>query len=281
MAKSRRAPRVSEAAAPRPGPMIVDLNFLPERYRGRGLRILIALRPWLFLAGFALLLIPSAQLFLRQSARLATVEASLATVSEETEAYQPLADERALLETRIRSAEAQIIEISAAYDTINIQRVTWSELVPLILAQVPAGVDLTLVSQSEEEVVLKGFAEAYALPSVLADNLEVLAPFETVTIQSIVLVKPEEEPELEAEPTPAAVPEEGPPAEIDPATEQPAGEAEGATAGEPASDITEIVAASEAPLIGMESRRPPRYQFEISIYLPSLVQPTPELLDEG
>ncbi|MFV2044868.1 MAG: PilN domain-containing protein [Anaerolineales bacterium] len=270
MLKYRHQPRFSEAAAPRPRPIVVDLNFLPERYRGRGLRILITLRPWLFLAGFALMLIPSAQLFWRQSVELATVEAGLAAVREEMEAYQPLADERALLEARIISAEAQMVEIQAAYDTINIQRVTWSDVVPLILAQVPTGVDLTLVSQSDEEVVLEGTAVAYGLPSILADNLEALDPIETVTIQSIVLVNPEEELGLAADKAPAAdsdIP--------------PLGEGGEQAAAEQPSELIEVVVAEEEPSSETEGRRPPYYRFKITILLPLFVEPTPEPIDEG
>jgi len=273
MLGSRRKLSVSEATSPRPRPIVVDLNFLPERYRGRGLRVLVALRPWLFLAGFALLLIPSAQLFWRQSVELATVEADLAAVSEEMESYQPLADERALLEARILSAEAQIVEIQAAYDTINIQRVTWSDVVPLILAQVPTGVDLTLVSQSDEEVVLEGTAVAYGLPSILADNLEALDTFETVTIQSIVLANPEEEPELAAEDVPAA--------DIGAAPEVPIDEGGEQASAEQPSELVEIVVAEDEPSSEIESRRPPRYRFEITILLPLFVEPTPEPIDGG
>ena len=61
MFKTGGEPLAAEAAAPVPTPIHLDLNFLPERYRGRGRRTLVTLRPWLFLLGFALLLIPSGQ----------------------------------------------------------------------------------------------------------------------------------------------------------------------------------------------------------------------------
>ena len=262
MFRSHPEPSVSEAAAPRLTPIVVDLNFLPARYRGRGLGILVALRPWLFLAGFALLLIPSWQLYWRHAVGLATVEAYLAAVSAEMEGYQPVADERALLEARITSAEAQIVEIQAAYDTINIQRVTWSALVPLILAQVPTGVDLTHFSQSEEEVVLEGSAEAYALPSILADNLEALDLFETVTIQSIVLVTQQEGPEVVEPATSAA--------------EQPFSEEGEEDAEDGPSSIPEV-----GPSSVTEGVAPLPYRFEITLYLPVFVEPTPEPIDEG
>ena len=136
-------------------PISLDLNFLPERYRGRRLR-LTTLRPWLFLLGFAILSIPSTQLLGRNLRELAAVQTAFETVSAELEAYQPLADERAGLEGRIAAAEAQANAIEAAYQIINIHRVTWSELVPRILTAVPDGLALTLVNHSAEEVILEG-----------------------------------------------------------------------------------------------------------------------------
>ena len=262
MIKSRRQGGAKKAAAQRPRPMVVELNFLPDRYRGRGLRVLTTLRPWLFLAGFALLLIPSLQLFQRQAVELAAVEAELAAVAEALEGYQPLADERALLEARVTSAEAQIVEIQAAYDTIDIRNVTWSEILPLILGEVPGGVELTLVSQSDEEVVLEGVTDAYRLPSVLADSLDALGRFESVTIQSVVRANPQENPEL--------VPVEAPP--LDDGGEESSGE-------QPADAIEAAIVV--VPSIGVEDERPPRYRFRITILLPLFMEPTPEPADEG
>jgi len=198
----------SLAAAPMAEPIRLDLNFLPERYRGPRLRLNV-LRPWLFLISFALLLIPSIQLIARHLGELAAVQSAFEAVSAELEAYQPLAEERAELEGRISSAEAQASAIEAAYQIINIHRVTWSDLVPRILAAVPDGMALTLVNHSDEEVILEGLASEYRLPSVFADNLQGLPDFNAVIIQSVELLLPEEEPvvELEAEgATPAEPP---------------------------------------------------------------------------
>lgn len=287
MFKSRKQPSISEAAAPSLRPISVDLNFLPDRYRGRGLRILITLRPWLFLLGFALLLIPTAQLSWRDAVELATVEVDLAEVSEALEGYQPLADERALLEARITSADAQITEIQAAYETINIQHVTWSDVVPLILAQVPAGLDLTLLSQSDTEVVLEGLAEAYPLPSILADNLEALGEFETVTIRSVVRLTHEEQTEIEPDESPAADSSTD-----NPEAEEPASEGSAELLGEQPTDGAEDQPTGDAedqpssisefgPSSAAEELRPFLYRFEIHIIFPSIVGPTPELIDES
>lgn len=189
-------PLATEAAAPAPTPIHLDLNFLPEHYRGRGRRTLVTLRPWLFLLGFALLLIPSGRLFVQRSADLARVKGELSVVSEALQGYQPLADERAALEARIRSAEAQIVEIQAAYDTVSIQRVIWSDLLPIILGEAPEGLHITLVDQAEFEIVLEGLAEAYPLPSAFVDRLDSLGEFESITIQSVVRLIPEDEPTI-------------------------------------------------------------------------------------
>jgi len=167
------------------------------------------LRPWLFLLGFALLMIPAFQLISRHLRELSAVQLAFDTVSAELEAYQPLADERAELEGRISSAEAQSGAIEAAYQIINIHRVTWSDLVPRIVAAVPDGLTLTLVNHSAEEVILEGLATEYGVPSAFADNLQGLPDFSAVIIQSVQLLLPEEEPavELEAEgETPAEPP---------------------------------------------------------------------------
>lgn len=259
MIKSRRQTRAKEAVAQRPRPMAVELNFLPDRYRGRGLRVLTTLRPWLFLAGFALLLIPSLQLFRRQAVELAAVEAELAAVAEALEGYQPLADERTLLEARVTSAEAQIVEIQAAYDTIDIRNVTWSGMLPLILGEVPGGVELILVSQSDEEVLLEGVTDAYRLPSVLADNLEALGRFESVTIQSVVRLNPLENADLV-------------PVEVSASETLDDG-------GEPSEGIEAAIVGE--PSIGVEEERPSSYRFRITILLPLFMEPTPEPADEG
>ncbi len=183
------------AAPPVAEPIRLDLNFLPERYRGRRLR-LTTLRPWLFLLGFGLLSIPSTQLLARYLREMSAVQTAFETVSAALEAYQPLADERAQLEGRIASADAQSSAIEAAYQIINIHRVTWSDLVPRILAAVPDGLALTLLNHSAEQVILEGLATEYTLPSAFADKLAELPDFIAVVIQSVELLPPEEEPSV-------------------------------------------------------------------------------------
>jgi Tfp pilus assembly protein PilN len=181
------------ATAPMPDPITLDLNFLPERYRGRRLR-LSTLRPWLFLLSFGLMLIPSVRVMSANLGGLAAVQSAFAAVSGELEAYQPLAEERSALEARIAAAQAESQAIEVAYQTINIHRVTWSELLPRILRAVPDGLVLTLVSHSEEQVILEGLAAEYALPSAFADRLGLLPDFAAVTIQSVERLLPEEQP---------------------------------------------------------------------------------------
>lgn len=195
------SPMAEPLGSARDRPIRLDLNFLPERYRGPRLRLSV-LRPWLFLLGFGLLLIPSIQLIGRHLGELAAVQAAFEAVSAELEAYQPLAEERAALESRVASAEAQSNAIESAYQIINIHRVTWSDLVPRILAAVPDGLALTLVNHAAEEVILEGLASEYGLPSAFAENLQELPDFAAVIIQSVARLVPEQEATVELEPEP-------------------------------------------------------------------------------
>ena len=201
MAEPRGFARDVPLGSARDRPIRLDLNFLPERYRGPRLRLSV-LRPWLFLVSFALLLIPSIQLISRHLGALAAVQSAFGAVSAELEAYQPLADERAELEGRISSAEGQASAIEAAYQIINIHRVTCSDLVPRILAAVPDGLALTLVNHAAEEVILEGLASEYGLPSAFADELAELPDFAAVIIQSVAQLLPEQEATVELEPEP-------------------------------------------------------------------------------
>ncbi len=178
-------------AAP-PGPaLVIDLNFLPERYRRHKLT-LKAMRPALFALGFALLLIPLSRYWTESRSRLLLIEDALARVQAELQGYEPLAEERTQLETRIESAQAASAEIQAAYETVNIQNTTWNRLILRSLAAVPARARIDRLAQSGEEVVFEGIAEAYALPSIYADSLRGLGDYGEVIIQSITRIEQEE-----------------------------------------------------------------------------------------
>lgn len=192
-------PKPIEAAVP-PAPLVrLDLNFLPERYRGRRLRF-SSLRPWLLMVGFALLLYPSVNLFQQRSIELTSVQVQMDEVSAALDGYQPLADERAALEARIAAAEAQISEVQAAYDAIDVQPLRWSELVPRLMSAAPAGVQFSSISQAAEEITIEGVAEAYALPSEYRDALAAFDDVESVTVEIIAKLDTQDQPA----PTPTA-----------------------------------------------------------------------------
>ncbi len=163
---------------------MIDLNFLPERYRRRG-PTLRSLRPAMFLLGFALLLIPLSKSWSVARGRLLMMEAALAQVQTELEEYQPLAEERSQLEARIEAASIAAGEIQAAYDTVNIQNMMWNRLVARSLGTVPNGATVTQILQAGEEIVFEGTASTYLLPSRFADELRDLGDYATVTIQSV------------------------------------------------------------------------------------------------
>lgn len=228
-----------QAALPAPELIAIDLNFLPERYRGRRLRF-ASLRPWLVLVGFALLLVPSADLFQRHSAELASTELRLEAVSAALDGYEPLADERAALEARIATAQEQMGQIQTAYQEIDIQLQTWSDLIPRMMAAAPAGLEITAVAQDSELITIEGTALNHDLPSDYADKLATFDEFESVTVELVVRLDPETIDQDAA------------------AADQPAS-AEASTAADESTQPPEAEATDQAPTL---------YSFEISVLLP-------------
>lgn len=236
MFDSAAEPQAVETAIQPAEPVSLDLNFLPERYRGRRLRF-SALRPWLLLISFALLTVPVADLLQRHSATLDTVQLQFDAVSAALDGYEPLADERAALEARIDAAEAERVEIEAAYEQIDIQPLRWSELIPRLMSAAPSGVHFSSIEQSGAEITIEGIAEAYSLPSQYVDNLAALDELDSVVVQMVTKLEPEDLSEELPEDTADESGGEGDPA-----------------AGEPAEDQLVL------------------YQFEISAVLPLPVQ---------
>jgi hypothetical protein len=185
-------------------PLALDLDFLPEHYRPRRLT-LRSLRPALFVLGFALLLIPLGRFWGEARQQSALVQARLAQVQADLQGYQPLADERAGLEARIASAQAAAAEIQLAYDSVDIQDITWNQLLSRMLVARPEGVELTRISQEETEVVLEGLALLHDEPSSYAEALAGLGEFSQVVLQSVAVVEPVVDPEAPAEAEPPQV----------------------------------------------------------------------------
>ena len=178
--------------------LALDLDFLPERYRPRRLT-LRSLRPALFVLGFALLLIPLGRYWGEARLQLAAVEASLTQVQANLQGYQPLAEERAGLEARIASAQAASAEIQIAYDSVDIQDITWNRLLSRALSVRPEGVELVRLSQEEDELVLEGLAAQHDQPSSYAEALAGLGDFSEVVLRSVTRLEPLPDPELPAE----------------------------------------------------------------------------------
>jgi len=178
--------------------LALDLDFLPERYRPRRLT-LRSLRPALFVLGFALLLIPLGRFWGQARLQLAAVEGSLTRVQADLQGYQPLAEERAGLEARIASAQAASAEIQIAYDSVDIQDITWNRLLSRALSVRPEGVELVRLSQEEDELVLEGLAAQHDQPSSYAEALAGLGDFSEVVLRSVTRLEPLPDPELPAE----------------------------------------------------------------------------------
>ena len=184
--------------------LALDLDFLPERYRPRRLT-LRSLRPALFVLGFALLLIPLGRFWGEARLQLAAVEGSLTQVQADLQGYQPLAEERAGLEARIASAQAASAEIQIAYDSVDIQDITWNRLLSRALSVRPEGVELVRLSQEEIELVLEGLAIRHDQPSSYAEALAGLGDFTEVVLRSVTRLEPAPDPELPPDAEPPAV----------------------------------------------------------------------------
>lgn len=167
---------------------MIDLNILPEVYRKRKIT-LSALRPWLFLLAFGLILIPTLQLYSKASLELNWVEGDLAKVQAALDDYKPLAEEKAALEEKIEKALDQAGEIESATDSATIQEIVWSDVLHNILRIAPAGIELTIIDQLGYEVVIVGVAEGHRLPMSYADDLMESGLFVSLVVNSIVQIK--------------------------------------------------------------------------------------------
>jgi hypothetical protein len=167
---------------------MIDLNILPEVYHKRRIT-LSALRPWLFLLAFALLLIPTQQLFSSASLELAKVEEDLAKVQAALDDYKPLAEEKATLEAKLEKALDHASEIESATDSATIQEIVWSDVLQNILRLAPSGIELTTIDQLGYEVVIVGVAEGHRLPMSYADDLMESGIFKSLVVNSIVQSK--------------------------------------------------------------------------------------------
>jgi hypothetical protein len=184
--------------------LVLDLDFLPERYRPRRLT-LRSLRPALFVLGFALLLIPLGRFWGESRLQSAAMEGSLAQVQADLQGYQPLAEERAGLEARIASAQAASAEIQTAYDSVDIQDITWNRVLSRALSVRPQGVEVVRLSQEEVELVLEGLAAQHVQPSNYAEALAGLGDFAEVVLRSVTKLEPLPDPELPADAEPPEV----------------------------------------------------------------------------
>ena len=178
--------------------LALDLDFLPERYRPRRLS-LRSLRPALFVLGFGLLLIPLGRFWGEARLQLEAVEGSLTQVQADLQGYQPLAEERAGLEARIASAQAASAEIQIAYDSVDIQNITWNRVLSRALSVRPEGVEVVRLSQEQAELVLEGLAVLHHQPSSYAEALASLGDFTEVVLRSVIKLEPLPDPELPAD----------------------------------------------------------------------------------
>ena len=177
------------AAVNAPKIQTLDLNLLPERYRPRRLS-LRRLRPWMLVAGFAVMLIPSVRILGEASASLPPLENELQQTQAGIAEFRDVSEERQALLTTYEQLTAQASQIEADYQSVSIQRVAWGPMLRGVVGLQAGEIRLTSISQSVTEVLLEGEVDAYVLPLEYADRLMATGLFETVSVESLQRLSP-------------------------------------------------------------------------------------------
>jgi len=167
-----------------PKVQILDLNLLPERYRPRRVS-LRRLRPWMLIAGFAVMLIPSVRILGDASASLPPLEEDLRQTQAGIAEFREVSEERQALLTTYEQLTAQSSQIEADYQSVSIQRVAWGPMLRGVVGLQTGEIRLTSVSQSVTEISLQGEADAYLLPLEYADRLMATDLFQSVSVESL------------------------------------------------------------------------------------------------
>jgi Tfp pilus assembly protein PilN len=162
----------------------IDLNILPERYRPRKLSFRRT-RPWLVAIGYALVLIPSFQLLAQASSVIGPLEREFRDTTAALADFREVSQEREALQAQYDELIRQASQIQTDYRSATIQTVPWGSTLKAIVGLTPGGVRLTSISQSADEVMLTGEADAYALPLDYADRLMQRGSFSDVIVDAI------------------------------------------------------------------------------------------------
>lgn len=168
-----------------PASEIIDLNILPEKYRGPGLRPSSVL-PWALALAATLLLLPSYYLFARANARIAVLRTDLTRVEGALARQDPSAVEAERLRTTLEDVLTRIDDFEEAIASIASGQVGWTGPLRAIREAIPDGVSLTSLSQSDRQITLVGTATDHSRVETLKVNLENSGLFSSVTIQSVV-----------------------------------------------------------------------------------------------
>ena len=176
----------------KPKVKVADLNVLPERHRRQGINplVVLAFLLWAVLLG---LLYPGGKYFLRAQNEFSQRQAELIQIQEEIETYQTVEERLENLRTEIDGTEVQIQEIRERYSELNLETVSWSRLLFSLTDEIPQGVILDQISQTETRVEISGSATSYQLVLDLEDNLKTIPGFASVEIDSIQFLRPAED----------------------------------------------------------------------------------------
>jgi Tfp pilus assembly protein PilN len=161
-----------------------DLNVLPDRHRRSKLQplVILAFLIWAVLLG---LLYPAGRNFLQNQRDFSQAQAEFNQLQEEIDDYQSVEDRLENLQTEIDDTQAESQQIRDRYSEINLETVSWSGILFSITAEIPPGVILDQINQSNTRVEISGSAASYQLVLDLEDNLKTIPEFARVEIDRI------------------------------------------------------------------------------------------------
>jgi hypothetical protein len=160
------------------------MNILPREYRRRGLRWR-AILPWLLLIALVVLLVPSSLAFLNVRYRYREAEEQLALAQTALKEFEPIEERKGALEEEIEAVQTQAIQIEAAARDAVIQHIRWSDVISMILAAAPEGLQIEEMSQTETQMTLQGTADSHLLPLAFSEVLTDSDPVKSTTIESL------------------------------------------------------------------------------------------------
>jgi len=172
----------------RPVPLVTNLNILPIPYRPKPISLPRVIAPPAMaiavgLLAFMVMIIQNA------SANVAQIHGQLDTttqlIQQKLQQAQDLKNKIAELEKKIANAETSGKNFIAAVDSIESQKTSLNVNLDTAVKKVPAGVNLTVISQSKGTLTIKGRALSEKEVLSYLESLDASNRFSEITITSL------------------------------------------------------------------------------------------------